>query len=265
MVSAIVQFVRASVAEEFFHGSLALDPARASATMLASMLLTVVALTVLSVAILLLLPLQDSLAQGRATTERAATQAVIGRTGALAVSGSVQAAIVFGPPAILFVALATKEMQAVVAEGGTLDTATLVTIQSAVLHGSLAASCWWLAITNLLFLFAAPLLLLEGRGPLRSIWLSATLVFRRGFPEWSRFVAIAFLWAVLYAAVVLPESGLQRMVSSLPRTSFLRTTLPAVWSAPLTAFGLAYGTAGLVILFRRLVPARTWAPLPAKP
>jgi hypothetical protein len=248
--------VRASLAEEFFRGHSALSPDGESVSLLASMLLTVAVFTLLSVGLLLLLPLQDSLARGQATSERAAAQAVIGRTGALAVSGLVQGAIVFGPPAILFVSLAMQEMSAVVAEGGTLDPATLVAIQSAVLRGSLGATCLWLAITNLLFLLAAPFLLLEGRGPLRSIWLSAALVLRRGLPEWSRFLSIAFLWGVLYAAVVLPESGLQRMVASLPRTSFLRTTLPAAWAAPSTAAALAFGTAGLVVLFRRLVPVK---------
>ncbi len=256
VAAALAIFVRASLAEEFFHGNDLLSPTGEPLSQLASALLTVVVFTVLSIGFLLLLPLQDSLAQGRATSERAAAKAVYGRTGALAVSGMVQAAIVFGPPAVLLVSLATQEMRAVLAEGGTLDTPTLTAVQAAVLHGSLGASCFWLAITNVLFLFAAPLLLLEGRGPLRSIWLSATLVVRRGFPEWNRFLSIALLWTVIYAVVVLPRSVIGQVVAPLPRTSFLRATLPAAWSAASMPAALAYGVAGLVVLFRRLVPVK---------
>ena len=256
VAAALAMFVRVSLAVEFFHGNEALSPTGEPISMLASMLVTVAAFAVLSLGFLLLLPLQDSLLQGRPTSERAAAKVVFGRTGALTVSGMVQAAIVFGPPTILLVSLATREMQAVLAEGGTLDTPTLVAVQAAVLHGSLGATCLWLAITNFLFLFAAPLLLLQGRGPLRSIWLSAALVIRRGLPEWSLFLSIALLWTGIYAVVVLPGSEIERVVAHLPRTSFLRTTLPATWSAVSVPAGLAYGVAGLVVLFRRLVPVK---------
>jgi len=253
--AALVNFVWTGLAVEFFRGG-TFSPAGDSILQLTSMFLTVVALAVLSVGFLLLLPLQDSLERGRMTSERAAARVVLRRTDALAISGLVQGAIVFGPPTVLFVSLALQEMSAVTAEGGTLDPATLVAIQSAVLRGSLGATCLWLAVTNLLFLFAAPFLLLEGRGPLRSIRLSVGLVLRRGLPEWGRFFAIALLWGLLYAVVVLPGSGIQRMVASLPRTSFLRTTLPAAWSAASSVGALAYGAAGLVVLFRRLLPAK---------
>jgi len=253
---ALVSFVRSGLAEEFFRGNIPLTEPAGAVPALASMFLTVVVFSILSVGFLLLLPLQDSLERGEAASERTAARAVFRRTGPLAVSGLAQSAIVFGPPAILFFTLMTREARAVLAEGGTLDTETLAAVQAAVLHGSLAPSCIWLAVTNALFLFAAPLLLLENRGPLRSIGMSAALVARRFFPDLGRFLSIALLWALLYMAVVLPESWILRALSGLPRWSFLRSVLPAAWSAVSTALALAFGTAGLVVLFRRLVPAR---------
>ena len=86
--------------------------------------------------------------------------------------------------------------------------------------------------------------------------MSAALVVRRFLPDLGRFLSIALLWALLYAAVVLPESAILGTLSSLPRWSFLRSVLPAAWSAASTALALAFGTAGLVVLFRRLVPVR---------
>jgi len=253
---ALVSFVRAGLAEEFFRGHIPLSQSPGPIPALTSMFLTAVVFSVLSVGFLLLLPLQDSLELGDPANERAAARAVFRRSGALAVSGLVQAAIVLGPPAVLFVTLTTREVQAVLATGGTLDAQTLLTVQAAVLRGSMAACCAWLAITNALFLFAAPLLLLENRGPLRSIRLSAALFVRRVFPDWARFLSIALLWGLLYVAVVLPESEILRALAHLPRWSFLRSVLPAAWTAASTALALAYGTAGLVILFRRLVPAQ---------
>ena len=253
---ALVSFVRAGLAEEFFRGHVALTEASGPIPALTSMLLTVVVFSVLSVGFLLLLPLQDHLERGEPANERSAAGVVFHKAGPLAISGLVQAAIVFGPPAILFVTLTMREVRAVLATGGTLDAETLLTVQAAVLRGSLAACCWWLAIANALFLFAAPLLLLENRGPLRSIGLSAGLFLRRVFPDWARFLSIALLWCLLYVAVVLPESEILRALAHLPRWNVLRSVLPAAWTAVSTTLALAYGTAGLVVLFRRLVPAR---------
>jgi len=253
---ALVCFVRAGLAEEFFRSPIPLTQNPGPLPALTSMLLTAVVLSVLSVGFLLLLPLQDGLEQGQPANERAAARVVFRRATPLAISGLIQAAIVFGPPAVLFVSLTTREVRAVLAAGGTLDAETLLTVQAAVLHGSLAACCSWLAITNALFLFATPLLLLESRGPLRSIGLSAALFLRRVFPDWARFLSIALLWGLLYVAVVLPESEILRALAHLPRWSFLRSVLPAAWTAISTTLALAYGTAGLVVLFRRLVPAR---------
>ena len=249
---AVVCFVRAGLAEEFFRGHSGLTESPEVVSGLAEMLLTAIAFSVLSVGFLLLLPLQDGLNLGKPQNERAAAQVVFRRAGALALSGLVQGAIVFGPPAVLLVVMTTHEMKAVLASGGTPDAATLLAVEAAVLHGSLAASCAWLALTNALFLFAAPLLLLENRGPLRSIGLSAILFVRRILPEWARFLSVR--WAP--SPGVLPESAILRSVAHLPRWSFLRSVLPATWSAASTAFALAFGTAGLVVLFRRLIPAR---------
>ena len=148
-----------------------------------------------------------------------------------------------------------REARAVIAEGGTINAETMQAIQSAVLPGALSASGWWFGISNLLLLFATPYLLLEERGPLRSIWLSAALILRQGLREWSAFLALAVLWALLYATVVLPEFEIRRSVATLPWHSFVRTTLPAAWSAASTALALTFGSAGLVTLFRRLAPA----------
>ncbi|HEY6220978.1 MAG TPA: hypothetical protein VIX13_00415 [Candidatus Eisenbacteria bacterium] len=253
---AIVSFVRAGLAEEFFHGHIPLTQTSGPIPEMTSMLLTAVLLSVLSLGFLLLLPLQDNLELGKPANEREAARIVFRRAGPLALSGLVQGAIVFGPPAVLFVSLTMREVRGVLATGGTLDAETLMTLQAAVLRGSLAACCSWLAITNALFLFAAPLLLLESRGPLRSIGLSAALFVKRVLPDSARFLSIALLWGLLYVAVVLPESEILRALAHLPRWSFLRSVLPAAWTAASTTFALAYGTAGLVVLFRRLVPAR---------
>ncbi|TMQ63160.1 MAG: hypothetical protein E6K79_10985 [Candidatus Eisenbacteria bacterium] len=251
---AIVSFVRAGLAEEFFRGPVPLTEAAGPIPGLTSMLLTAVVFSLLSIGFLLLIPLQDSLELGEPANERTAAQVVFRRTGPLAISGLVQAAVVLGPPAVLFVTLTMREVRAVLATGGTLDAETLLTLQAAVLRGSLVACCSWLAVTNALVLFAAPFLLLENRGPLRSIGLSAALFLRRVIPEWPRFLSIAFLWGFLYVAVVLPESEILRALAHLPRWSFLRSVLPATWTAVSTTLALAYGTAGLVVLFRRLVP-----------
>ena len=112
------------------------------------------------------------------------------------------------------------------------------------------------ALTNALFLFAVPLVLLENRGPLRSIGLSAGLFVRRVFPDGARFMSVALLWALLYLTVALPESAIVQALAHLPRWSFLRSFLPAAWSAASMPLALACGTAGLVVLFRKIVPAR---------
>ncbi|HKW50212.1 MAG TPA: hypothetical protein VJQ53_00605 [Candidatus Eisenbacteria bacterium] len=253
---ALATFVRAGLAEEFFHGPVPLTQPAGPIPGLTSMLLTVVALSLLSAGFLLLIPLQDSLELGEPANERTAARVVLRRAGPLAMSGLVQAAVVFGPPAVLFVTLTMREVRAVMAPGGTLDAETLLTVQAAVLRGSLAACCAWLAITNALFIFAAPLLLLEHRGPLRSIGLSAALFVRRLFTDWPWFLSIALLWGLLYVTIVVPESAILRGLAHLPRWSFLRSVLPAAWAAASTTLALAYGTAGLVVLFRRLVPVR---------
>jgi hypothetical protein len=163
--------------------------------------------------------------------------------------------ILTGPPATLLCVTISQALKQVVAAGGSFTPEASLTLQAAVLHRILGPSYVWLFGTNLFLLFALPYMLLNNRGPLRSIGLSIGLVFRRAIPEWSWFLTFLLLAIILAAAVLVPDAAIRSMVAPLPWRSHLRSLLLAFWSGGATALTLAYGTASLLLLFRHFVPA----------
>jgi hypothetical protein len=139
---------------------------------------------------------------------------------------------------------------------GALDPDAYHAIVSAVTRTVLVPSVCWIIGVNVFLLFATPYLLLENRGPLRSLRLSAVLVARHALRDWGRFASLALLWLALGAAAWLPSAAMRAATGSHAGRSAIGLLVSAVWSAGSTALALAFGTAGLVVLFRRLVPAK---------
>ena len=255
-VTAVIDFtVRTILAAATGSGSVATDPAQGLVVLVASelMLLDVAIIAMVS---LLLLPIQDAIERGQAIGATRATAILVKKTLPLTLSGIVQGAIITGPPILFLMASVAPVVAPIIEAGGATDPGTLSTMLAAAIWRAAWRSLAWILVTSLFLLFAWPYLIFENRGPIRSIGLSAALVVRRGLSDWSRFLAVFFLWAALAAVILLPQMVARLCAPSHLHSNHLHSVLSVAWTAVTSALALVWFDAGLVTLFRRLVPAR---------
>ena len=146
-------------------------------------------------------------------------------------------------------------VQPLLESGGMADPGILAALLRTALWRAFWPSLAWVLAVTLLFLFAFPFLILDDRGPIRSIGLSAS-VFVRSLPkEWPRILAILAFWGCLFAIAWAPPAAIRAATAGLPGGSRAGALLGAAWGAATSTLAIVWIDAGLVTLFRKLSPA----------
>jgi hypothetical protein len=193
-----------------------------------------------------MLPLQDSLRQGRPMTFLAAARRVLESSWALTLSGIVQAAALFAPFMVLCVAAA---LVFPTTPGEALDSSRLLVIAAVALVG-----LFGMLVVGLLLMFATPALVLDGEGPLQSIGTSLRLVSRHlGFvlARLFSFLALSF---VALIALTLPTQILSQVGEISGGPVFAMKLAMVIWSSAVATLYFPFGVASLTVLYRALVP-----------
>lgn len=232
----------------------ALDPTRALAGVAAAELALLDG-AVLAMVSLLLLPIQDGLGRGRSVGVVNASALLVRKTIPLTVSSLVQGIVLFTPPMFLMVQAVAPVVRPLLESGSVSDPGILAALlRIALWHAFWPSLAWVLAVT-LLFLFAFPFLILDDRGPIRSIGLSASLFIRSVPREWPRMLAVLALWGCLFAIVSAPLGVIRAAAAALPGGPHAGAFFGAAWGAATSALSIVWIDAGLVTLFRKLSPA----------
>ncbi|MGH7680773.1 MAG: hypothetical protein ACRENN_02155 [Candidatus Eiseniibacteriota bacterium] len=234
--------------------SAALDPTRAVAGVAAAGLMLLDA-AVFAMVSLLLLPLLDGLVRGISIGVARAASSVARKTIPLTVSSVVQGVILAVPLTVLLVSAVAPVVRPVLDSGGVSQPGILQALLRTALWRAFWPALAWTAVVSLLFVFAFPFVILENRGPIRSIGLSASLLVRSLRREWGRIAGVLVLWLCLAAIVWLPQAPL-RSAFGLTSGARVGASLASAWGAAASALALLWCDAGLIALFRKLVPAR---------
>jgi hypothetical protein len=234
-----------------------LDPTNPSMllTRLGLALFGFVALTILTTVFLLLIPLQDGLLRGRAIGLGGAFRALSRCMGPLTLSCTAQALLVLAVPFAVVSAYVYASVAGVDPVEGVPNIFKMQEVARASAMRALWPSAVWIIVTSILFVFALPYVILEQRGPLRSIGLSVSLVLRRCRAESGRFWAFAGTWIGAATVVMLPVILLNMTTTVTSREQVLLNFFAWGWRSLATAFAIPWCCASLVILFRHLVPA----------
>jgi len=231
---AVLDFLARSVmAANPIDESAAFDPTRAVAGVAAAELMLLDG-AVFAMVSLLLLPIQDGLLRGRSVGVADAASTVARKTIPLTVSSVIQGAVLVVPLIALLAMTVAPVVRPVLESGGVSQPGILEALLRTALWWAFWPALGWTIVVTLLFLFAFPFLILENRGPVRSIGLSASLFVRSLPRESGRILGVLVLWAGLLALAWAPLGPLRSAISALA----------VVW-----------GGAGLVTLFRKLAPA----------
>ncbi|HET9940791.1 MAG TPA: hypothetical protein VFR25_06795 [Candidatus Eisenbacteria bacterium] len=198
--------------------------------------------------------LQDGILRGVATTLGSSVRSVLERMLAFLVCAVAQLVIVAGPPFLLFA-------------GAAILVRTIPTRPEELTRaiGLLAmVPCLIYAILMLFMLwFAFPALVLDRRGPFRSIRVSFSLVASHFGGILGRLIVVLFF--VVLAALVLsfPAEILQVVTAVAGGDHPLLKVATVVWTSAVSAFLFPFVMASLVVLYRALVPAASGSAVPA--
>lgn len=232
----------------------AFDPARAVAGVAAAELMLLDG-AVIAMVSLLLLPILDGFLRGRPVGIARAASAVARKTIPLTVSSVVQGVVLFAPPTFLMVQAVAPVVQPLLASGGMADPGILAALLRTALWRAFWPSLTWVLAVTLLFIFAFPFLILDDRGPIRSIGLSASLFVRSVPKEWPRILSVLALWLCLFAIAWAPSATIRAATAGLPGSSRAGALLGAGWGAATSVLAIVWIDAGLITLFRKLAPA----------
>jgi hypothetical protein len=193
------------------------------------------------------LPLQDAILRGTKRSFMDSTKHVLERLWPYGVSSLIQFAIIVVPATmiVLVTGLATLPF-------GALPDKT----RAALILLAMAPAAVWIVVSLFLMIFATPLLLLDGRGPLASIRESFRLMRRHFSGLLGRFVA--FIVVIVIAAVFFSlPSAMLTIVTAVARQKIIGVEIArAVWDSAVSTATFPFSVAGLLILYRALVPAR---------
>lgn len=234
--------------------SAAIDPTRALAGLAAAELMLLDG-AVLAMVSLLLLPIQDGIGRGRPMGVVNASALLVRKTLPLTVSSVVQGVVLLTPPMLLMVQAVAPVVRPLLESGGVTDPGILAALLRTALWRAFWPSLAWVLAVTLLFLFVFPFLILDDRGPIRSIGLSASLFVRSVPRDWPRILAIFALWGCLFAIASAPLGLIRAAAGGPPGGSHAGAILGAAWGAATSVLAIVWVDAGLVTLFRKLAPA----------
>jgi hypothetical protein len=192
------------------------------------------------------LPLQDALLRGRRVTFGASVRHVLERVWAFAVSAVAQSVIVLGPPVLLIAGLVTLVRSLPPRPDELVRLLTLAAMMPCLV---------WMAISVLFLLFATPAVVLDDRGPLRSIALSMRRVGGQLGGILGRLLAVGIVALFAAVAASLPDALLQAASSAAGLDHPGLRVARAVWESAVAALLFPFTVAALMVLYRAVVPA----------
>jgi len=192
------------------------------------------------------LPLQDSILRGQRRGFGESVQHVLARVWPFAVSAIAQVVIVAAPPALLFGGMAVM-VQAMPPRPEGLNQLLAI--------ATLIPCALWVGVSVLFLLFATPAVVLDDRGPFRSLGESAGRVGRDLGGILGRLIVTGFLILLFAFAVSLPEAFLQTVANAAGYDHPAYRIARAVWASAVSAILFPFTVAALMVLYRSLVPA----------
>lgn len=199
------------------------------------------------------LPLQDSLARGTAITFGRAIRRVLEVAWYFFVSGTIQVLILLAP-VVPIAAIAWL----IVPGGGGPAPAGAHAAAAALLTVSLSLA--WFAVAAAFTMFATPAVVLDRRGPIRSIGLSLRLVAGHFWAIVGRLLGFLLLVAL---AAVLASTPISFLTAGVRAAGIQEPTalliLESIWSSAVSALVFPFVVAALLLLYRGLNPARVEA------
>jgi hypothetical protein len=190
--------------------------------------------------------LQDGILRGTPSAIGRSMRAVLERVLPLIASGLAQIAIVFGPP-ILLLAGAALLARSVPTRPEELTRAIVLV--------SLVPCIVYIFVMLFFLWFALPALVLDKRGPLRSIRLSFGLVATHFGGLLGRILVTFFLVVVAAVVLAFPAEILQVAAATAEVEHPVLKIAVVVWTAAVAALLFPFMMASVVILYRALVPA----------
>jgi len=205
------------------------------------------------------LPLQDSILRGEPRSFGACVRAVLERLVPFVISVITQAILLIGPPALFFTGAVLLL--------GALPSKPEELVRLLVL-ASLAPSFLYVIVIGLFLLFAIPLIVLDGRGPLAGIRQSFGIVGRHFGGLLPRLFIAFVLLVIATVAGSLPAAILDTATAAAGVDHPAFKIAGAIWKAAVAAFLFPFTIAALMVLYRAAVPARAGgagADLPGEP
>jgi hypothetical protein len=199
------------------------------------------------------LPLQDSLLRGTSITFGQAIRRVLEVAWHFLLSGAIQVLILLAPivPIAAIAWLIVPGGERLLPTGAHAAGAALLTV---------SLSLAWFIVAAAFTMFATPAVVLDGRGPIRSIGLSLRLVAGHFWGLLGRF--LGFILVVVLAGV-LASTPISFLTAAMRAAGAQETTvlliLESIWSSAVSALLFPFGVAALVLLYRALNPARAVA------
>ena len=210
------------------------------------------------------LPFLDGIHRGGGGDFLVAIRRVLDVAFKFLVSFLVQLAIVLGPVVFLFalgMAITTGY------SGGWLgplarQQGISMAIRATILLVFFVPAFVWLVYSGFHMVFAAPALVLEGRGPFAAIGESWRIVRSHFWGITGRLLAYLILLFFVSAIAALP-SGFINMALHVTGNENPMFKIPAIaWASAVDALLFPFGVAALLLLYRAIVPAAEAAPPP---
>jgi len=192
------------------------------------------------------LPLQDGILRGERKTFFDCVQLVLERLPHVFLSIILQVTIAFVPPTLVLGGIA-----AVLKSLPTKQEPW----QAAVIYTAMVSCFVWIAVVGFFLIYAIPLLVLERRGPLKSIRLSFSLVGSQFSGIFGRIFVFLCLFILAAIALSMPEAMIQAWSSVAHVDHPAIRVSRAIWSAGVSAVMFPFSVAALMLLFRSSVPA----------
>ncbi len=204
------------------------------------------------------LPLQDALLRDEELSFRAAVRRVLELAWHFLVSGAVQTLILLAPVVAIAVVAALAGAFAGTAARALPGAAAGAAILAVVL------SLGWFAVAAAFMVFATPAVVLDGRGPIRSIGLSVRLV---GGHFWGILGRLLGYFVAMVLAAMIANAPVAFMTAAARAAGGDGSTplliLESIWSSAVSALLFPFAVAALLLLYRALYAAP--APAAAEP
>ena len=191
------------------------------------------------------LPLQDALLRGERRSFFDGVKRVLELVAPFGISSLLQALIIALPAfAVVFgAALAALSI------GGPATPARSILILFAMIP-----AVGWIAIALFFLCFAAPLLVLDGRGPIQSIRESFSITRRHAGALVGRYFAamVVLAFALIFASF---PSAMLNVLSSMAQQKLVAVSIArAVWDSAVSTLAFPFTVAAMMVLYRVAVP-----------